>query len=63
LILHGDNDRVVPLREAKLLYEKIGSANKHLKIFTEEEGGREHCQVDHRQIGIDYAGDWLLENM
>ena len=63
LILHGDNDRIVPLREAKILYEKIGAAKKELKIFTEEEGGREHCQVDHRQIGIDYVGDWLLENM
>ena len=42
-----------------------GSArsDKHIKIFTDEEGGAEHCQVDHRQLGIDYIGDWLLENM
>jgi dienelactone hydrolase len=63
LVVHGENDRIVPLKEAKVLFEKIGSPRKHLKIFTAEEGGAEHCQVDHRQLGIDYIGDWLLENM
>jgi dienelactone hydrolase len=63
LILHGENDRIVPLKEAKTLYERIGSKRKHLKIYTAEEGGAEHCQVDHRQMGIDYVGDWLLANM
>ena len=62
LILHGENDRIVPLSEAKTLYEKVGARNKTLKIFTAEEGGTEHCQVDNRQLGIDYVGDWLLAN-
>jgi dienelactone hydrolase len=63
LVLHGDNDRIVPVEEARKLYEKLGSKGKHLKIFTAEEGGTEHCQVDHRQAGVDYIADWLLENM
>ena len=63
LILHGENDRVVPLAEAKKLYEQVGSKNKALKIFTEAEGGAEHCQVDNRQLGVDFIGDWLLKNM
>jgi dipeptidyl aminopeptidase/acylaminoacyl peptidase len=63
LILHGENDRIVPLKEAKTLYERIGSKRKELKIYTAEEGGAEHCQVDHRQAGVDYVADWLLENM
>ena len=62
LILHGENDRIVPLQEAKTLYEKVGSKNKTLKIFTAEEGGAEHCQVDNRPLGIDYVGDWILAN-
>ena len=62
LILHGENDRVVPLAEAKTLYEKVGSKNKTLRIFTAEEGGTEHCQVDNRQLGIDVVGDWILAN-
>jgi dienelactone hydrolase len=63
LILHGENDRVVPLTEAKKLYERVGSKNKTLRIFTEAEGGAEHCQVDNRQLGVDLIGDWLLKNM
>ena len=63
LVLHGENDRIVPLQEARTLYERVGSKRKHIKIFTAEEGGAEHCQVDHRQLGIDYIGDWLLAHM
>jgi dienelactone hydrolase len=63
LVLHGENDRIVPLEAAKTLYERVGSKRKELKIFTAEEGGAEHCQVDHRQLGVDYIGDWLLANM
>ena len=63
LVLHGENDRIVPVQEARTLYERVGSKRKHIKIFTAEEGGAEHCQVDHRQLGIDYIGDWLLAHM
>src|ERR1051325_9161103 len=62
LILHGENDRIVPLADAQTLYEKVGTTNKTLKIFTAEEGATEHCQVDNRPLGIDYVGDWLLAN-
>ena len=48
---------------ARKLYERVGSKNKTLKIFTEAEGGAEHCQVDNRQLGVDFIGDWLLKNM
>ena len=63
LILHGESDRVVPLAEARKLYESVGSKNKTLRIFTEAEGGAEHCQVDNRQLGVDFIGDWLLKNI
>jgi len=63
LVVHGANDRIVPEEEAWKLYEGVGSQRKHIKIFTAQEGGAEHCQVDHRQLGIDYIADWLLANM
>ena len=63
LVVHGENDRIVPVAEARTLFERVGSNRKHIKIFTAEEGAAEHCQVDHRQQGIDYIGDWLLANM
>ena len=63
LVLHGEDDRIVPVAEAYTLYEKIGSRRKHLKIFTAEEGGAEHCQVDDRQMGVDYIADWIATNV
>src|SRR5688572_18946663 len=63
LILHGENDRVVPLSEAQKLYERVGSKNKVLKIFSAAETGAEHCQVDNRQLGVDFIGDWLIKTM
>ena len=63
LVVHGENDRIVPLSEAKKLYQAVGSERKHIKIFAADEGGAEHCQVDHRQLGVDNIGDWLLANM
>ena len=63
LIVHGENDRIVPLESAKILFGKIGSKRKAMKIFTADEGGTEHVQVDHRQLGMDYIGDWMMETL
>jgi alpha-beta hydrolase superfamily lysophospholipase len=63
LVTHGENDRIVPVEEAKTLYERVGSKRKKLKIFTAEEGGAEHCQVDNRQMGVDYIADWIAANV
>jgi dipeptidyl aminopeptidase/acylaminoacyl peptidase len=62
LVVHGENDRIVPLDSAKKLYEAAGSKLKALKVFTAAEGGAEHCQVDNRQAGVDFIADWLAEN-
>ena len=59
LITHGENDRVVPVEAAHRLYAALTSPRKALKIFTAEEGGAEHCQVDDRQAGIDFIADWI----
>lgn len=60
LVLHGENDRIVPVEEARTLYAKL-KTKKHLRIFTAEEGGAEHCQVDNRPMGMDAIADWLIE--
>ena len=60
-IERAERDRVVPVENAQKLYDAVGSANKTIKIFTTEEGGAEHAHVDNRQIGIDFAADWLAE--
>jgi dipeptidyl aminopeptidase/acylaminoacyl peptidase len=63
LVTHGGNDRVVPVENAQKLYDAVGSKRKTLKIFTTEEGGAEHAHVDNRKVGIDFAADWLGDNL
>jgi len=63
LVTHGGNDRVVPVENAQKLYDAVGSTNKTIKVFTTEDGGAEHAHVDNRQIGIDFAADWMENNM
>ena len=59
LVVHGQNDRVVPVDAAHKLYAALPAGRKTLKIFTPEEGGAEHCQVDDRPLGIGYIADWI----
>jgi dienelactone hydrolase len=63
LVTHGANDRVVPVENAQKLFDAVGSKNKTIKIFTTEEGGAEHAHVDNRQVGIDFAADWIEDNL
>lgn len=59
LVAHGENDRQVPLEDARKLVEAVGSSDKTLLAFSVEDGGAEHVQVDNRQVGVDAIADWL----
>ena len=63
LVTHAGNDRVVPVENAQKLYDAVGSKNKTIKIFTTEEGGAEHAHVDNRPVGVQFAADWLEDNL
>jgi len=63
LVVHGANDKVVPVASAHKLYEAIGSDVKELKILTDEDGGHYHAQADNRQVGIDYIADWIADTI
>ena len=63
LVCWGEEDKLTPREVAHQLYDGVGSKDKTLKIFTVQEGGAEHCQVDNRQVGTDYIADWLTERL
>ena len=63
LVTHGGNDRVVPVENAHRLYDAVGAKDKTVKIFSTDEGGAEHAHVDNRQVGIDFAADWLQDRL
>jgi dipeptidyl aminopeptidase/acylaminoacyl peptidase len=63
LVVHAEDDKVVPVASARKLFEAIGASRKSLKIFTAEDGSTYHAQADNRQVGIDHIADWITANL
>jgi pimeloyl-ACP methyl ester carboxylesterase len=59
LMLHGEGDEQILLPEAQKCFNAVGSKNKTFKLFTREEGGYHHCQIDNQSICSAYMWDWL----
>jgi dipeptidyl aminopeptidase/acylaminoacyl peptidase len=59
LMLHGEGDEQIPLSEAQKCFDAVGTTQKTMKIFTREEGGYHHCQIDNQSICAAYMWDWL----
>jgi dienelactone hydrolase len=59
LVVHAQDDRVVPVASAHALHAAVGAPRKHLKIFTAADGSTYHAQADNRQVGVDYIADWI----
>jgi fermentation-respiration switch protein FrsA (DUF1100 family) len=64
LVVHGAHDRQISIKYAHELYEDLGnSLRRELKIFTEREGGVEHCSIDNMPVVRDYICDWIDETV
>jgi dienelactone hydrolase len=63
LITHGEADAQIPVEDAKRLYEAAGAADKTLRVFSREEGGAQHCQIDYAIRGVSCIADWLQSNL
>ena len=62
LVVHGANDRQVPLEQAeRTVREATSSPRAELRVFTAEEGGAEHVGGDLFSPTIDYIADWVAE--
>jgi len=62
LVVHGENDRIIPMWEAERTIERaVNSPNRKLKVFTFAEGGEDHCQIDNTFMAVDYMADWVAE--
>lgn len=60
LVIHGENDVIVPHWQAeRTISAAVQSPLKELKVFTREEGGDQHCQVDDVLLAVEYAADWV----
>jgi dienelactone hydrolase len=64
LVVHGENDRQVPLAHAqRTVAEAIHSSNAELRVFTLSEGSAEHCGADVMAPQGQYLFDWAARTL
>lgn len=63
LLVHGENDRQVPVEDARAAFEAAGSEDKELRVFTVAEGGAEHCQTDEPDPARQLLADWFAARL
>ena len=63
LIVHGADDKVVPVSAAHTLYAALTAARRTLRIFGADEGGSGHCSVDNRPLGVAFIADWIADTL
>lgn len=60
LVVHGENDRQIPVEYAYRSHEQaIGSPRADLRIFTARTGGVEHCSADNMEPVRSFIADWV----
>lgn len=63
LVTHGEADAQIPVEDAERLLAAVGSTDKTLRVFTRDEGGAQHCQIDFPIRGASFIADWLHEKL
>lgn len=62
LITHGVEDRQINVKYAHQCYEQaVNSPRRELKLFTQREGGVQHCGADNMFNARDYIADWVAD--
>jgi dienelactone hydrolase len=61
MITHGQDDNIVPVAMAHRLYKACGSPKKELKIFTDEDGGSQHCAFENLHMMGNWTADWWMD--
>lgn len=63
LITHGVNDEMVPAASAHRTYREIASADKALRLYTPEDGGDTHINIDNWSQVVPVMADWLADRL
>jgi pimeloyl-ACP methyl ester carboxylesterase len=62
LVVHGENDRQIPLSAAKRVVEEcVNSPRRELFVHTLADGGAEHCGIDNVALTREQISDWVAE--
>jgi fermentation-respiration switch protein FrsA (DUF1100 family) len=62
MVTHGQDDTLVTVEAAHKTYDDLPEP-KHLRIWTENEGGSIHLMNDNRAEAVPYMLDWLREEV
>ena len=63
LIVHGQDDRQIPIEDAHRAFDAAGSEDKELVVFTDAEGGAQHCQTDEPDPARQLIADWFADKL
>lgn len=64
LVVHGENDRQIPLDDAKrTIAECVNSPKRELYVHTLLDGGAEHCSIDNVPLTREVMADWVAETL
>jgi dienelactone hydrolase len=62
LVVHGQNDRQIPVAYAHTSFEQaVNSPKRELRIFTADEGASEHVGLDHLPHVATFVADWVAD--
>lgn len=60
LLLAGEKDHYIPSRQFYRLKKNLPNAHTlTCRMFTEKEGGEQHCQIGNHLIAVNYIINWL----
>lgn len=60
LLLAGEKDHYIPSQQFYRLKKNLSNVHSlTCRMFTESEGGEQHCQIGNHLIAINYIIDWL----
>jgi pimeloyl-ACP methyl ester carboxylesterase len=60
LLLAGEKDHYIPIGQYYRLKERlINSHSLTCRLFTEAEGGEQHCQIGNHLLAVNYIIQWL----
>lgn len=63
LIMHGESDVLVPVEDARTVFNDIGHDDKKLLIYPAGMPGSAHCQLDALAIAQQDMCDWLDDQL
>lgn len=63
LVMHGAEDRQIPMADAQKMFDALSSAKREMIVFDGENGGAAHTQFDNHEPALAYVGDWIVAKL